>query len=71
MERGADSVNLRGTGLEEPTRKDKEECAGEGRIMDYEESWSEGNRGNPEVRNPEGPHQSRQWRPLAAHEVCL
>lgn len=28
------SVNLRGTGLEEPTRKDKEEFTGEGRIMD-------------------------------------
>lgn len=32
------SVNLRGTRLEEPTRKDKKEFTGEGRIMDYEKS---------------------------------
>lgn len=36
-EKGQASVNLRGTGLEEPT-KDEEEFTGEKRIMDYEKS---------------------------------
>lgn len=46
------SVSLRETELEEPTRKDQEEFIGKGRTMDDNSPRSEGNRGNPEDRNP-------------------
>lgn len=38
------------TELEEPTREDKEEFTGEGRMRS---PMSEGKKGNPKVRNPD------------------
>lgn len=43
-----DSVNM--TELEDPTREDKVEFTGEGRMKS---PMSKGKKGNPEVRNPD------------------